>query len=1019
MKQMKGFKSIISAIMVLFILVSVVATEVNAENFLDVSDADSDKIGNPVNTLEGVSPVYLGENFVAWIRQAATGNYITDVGGNLYASSAKFDGTQMWHFIYNADDGSYSIHNELKMQYIDVPFGEYKDNAGIWLCDYNGLDPQRFYIYFTRGYFFFKTVGSDRVFDVNSFNFNRLELCGNDTGTTELSFNSRAFDILKFNNDYSYWYHNLGNETPVFIRNSASGLMLTAEGYFVSFKEATYSDNQKWIMSRLMDGSYEIKSVSTGLCLDVLYGEIGAGTTVNLFDRNGFRAQNFYVLPNEQSYGSYYIKPCYTNTVCHMDSATLGLTLQDLNKSDWNSINAQSFEIITEGIVNNQYKPAYIGNSFYAYLTGNVSNNTLTDMGNGEVLAQQTTKEDNQLFFFEYDANTLSYKITGDSGKCLDVSGGMYSDASLLSMSSPDGRLSQKFRVYEIDGWYYISPYTTNRLVDVSSINGETVQLYGTDLLPYRAFSINKVEAVTKELILNNDSDMKITDGFLFEVKANQTETETLSQFKNNNLEIRTSDGRLAGGNEKVGTGYKVNLLSNGKVVDTATIITFGDLTGEGIVDATDYLRIKSVFLATLKLDSASILAADIDGSGKIDTTDYLRVKGYFLKTFDMFADNSDGLSFETMEVVASTPATLCPIFEGKPQHVDYAFDSADVIYDKSKNEFTILKGGLTVEVTAKTAYQKVKFKIKSVESPEKVTVSDVNAFIGYPESDFYPHISNPYFQGKFTYSYDESALEINAETNTVKALKEGTYTVTGTYKNFTFTFNVVCHVVNIFDGKYNADEFTETATKNAERWESSAVDGSTTLFIGDSYFDDPFWSAFYNDDYFGTYDALRLGICSTTTYHWERYLIDGWLKNTTISPKNIVMHIGTNNVLDHIEGPNASQVIVSLQRWFTVLHARFPDAKIYWFEITQRYPANDRIVLWDDATKIINAEMKKWCEERDYITFIDTFGNVVPPKDYFITFFDYFDDTHLNDTGYRFLVDALMKTDIQISKKK
>ncbi len=57
-----------------------------------------------------------------------------------------------------------------------------------------------------------------------------------------------------------------------------------------------------------------------------------------------------------------------------------------------------------------------------------------------------------------------------------------------------------------------------------------------------------------------------------------------------------------------------------------------GDVDGNLLVDATDYLRIKSAFLALYTLSDAEWNAADMDKNGVIDATDYLRIKSIFLK---------------------------------------------------------------------------------------------------------------------------------------------------------------------------------------------------------------------------------------------------------------------------------------------------------------------------------------------------------------------------------------------------
>ncbi len=598
----------------------------------------------PGNKLNNVAPLYLGENFDGFIKHSATGNLITDNDTNLISAAPEYTEKQRWHFVYNSDDGSYSILNDAKGKYIDVPYGDYSDNTALWLCDYNGLHPQRFWIYYINASFYFRTTGSTKVFDLNAYT-NQLELCGEDIGTTEAASAARAFEILKINNDYSKWYFNLGEENSVYIRNTASGKMMTASDMSVIFTDATFNEDQRWIMARRADGSYEFKSVSTGLYLDVANGGLAEGTAVDLYYWNGLRPQGFYVLPNESYPGNYYIKPCYSHTVCDMNANNLDLNLATLNTSSQTSLNAQTFEIVFDGIIHNTVAPEYLGDSFYGYLTGKASGKTLTDNNGASLTASNTTYAENQKFLFEYDSNTLTYKITGASGKCIDVTYTYYGDGSAIGLYDDNGWVAQKFRFYEIDGYYYISPFYTNKLVDISSYDSSTVQLYGFELADYRAFTLKIAEeaetpVVTDDevLVLKSDSALVKDGKMLKKVVSGAVASGVLSQFENASISVSDNNGSVVDSSASVGTGCTVNLYSNGVIVDSAVIIVNGDVTGDGIVDSTDYLRIKSAFLGIFEFDDASYIAANVDGSEVIDSTDYLRVKAHFLGTYNLYA---------------------------------------------------------------------------------------------------------------------------------------------------------------------------------------------------------------------------------------------------------------------------------------------------------------------------------------------------------------------------------------------
>ncbi|MBQ7171719.1 MAG: hypothetical protein IJR89_05530 [Clostridia bacterium] len=295
------------------------------------------------------------------------------------------------------------------------------------------------------------------------------------------------------------------------------------------------------------------------------------------------------------------------------------------------------------------------------------------------------------------------------------------------------------------------------------------------------------------------------------------------------------------------------------------------------------------------------------------------------------------------------------------------------------------------------------------VEKSVLFTVSDVTAWVGYPAFDFYPVFADGKEKEPLSFEYDRSALQIDAAENTVKALKEGTYEVRAYSEHSApISFTVYAKTVDktAKDGKGNskwsASSYSSRASSRANAWKQNGNDGVTTVFIGDSFFDDSFWTNFYASDYYGGFDALRLGISATTTYDWETWA-KGWL--AAAKPRNIVMHLGTNNVYD--DGDDGETAADGLKRLFTLIHNSLPDAKIYWFSISQRsYDAARQ-----QTVRQVNAEMKNWCAQRDYITYIHTADTLTASM--------LKDGTHPKPECYTVFRDALAGTDIEIAKKE
>ena len=122
----------------------------------------------------------------------------------------------------------------------------------------------------------------------------------------------------------------------------------------------------------------------------------------------------------------------------------------------------------------------------------------------------------------------------------------------------------------------------------------------------------------------NNEEGMYVTHIYAVDKGGNQT------QLVLDNVEVKGTATRITP------TGATVCLEADRN--QRALIVMKGDVNGDGIIDSTDYVRIKSHFLERTALTGAYLIAADCDDSGTITATDYLRLKSYFLKEFDLFA---------------------------------------------------------------------------------------------------------------------------------------------------------------------------------------------------------------------------------------------------------------------------------------------------------------------------------------------------------------------------------------------
>lgn len=266
------------------------------------------------------------------------------------------------------------------------------------------------------------------------------------------------------------------------------------------------------------------------------------------------------------------------------------------------------------------------------------------------------------------------------------------------------------------------------------------------------------------------------------------------------------------------------------------------------------------------------------------------------------------------------------------------------------------------------------------------LSIADTYAWIGYPPSEFNPVFGNPESAEPLSYEYDESKISVSAVNHTATAYQTGEVEVRAYSEHYETTFTVICEEVDTGDSAfYPRDEWTARAQGYRADWRD-ANNGKTTVFIGDSFFDSGyFWTDFYSD--YNGKDALCWGIGSTTTYTWETLIMEHM---SDISPKNIVMHCGTNSVYDILR--DADQVTSSLERLFTIIHDRMPRTQLWYFTITHRIytGAAERRPIVDQ----INARIIEWAKGKSWLTVLDSCSqmkfDMIKP-----------DGIHPNENGY------------------
>lgn len=106
------------------------------------------------------------------------------------------------------------------------------------------------------------------------------------------------------------------------------------------------------------------------------------------------------------------------------------------------------------------------------------------------------------------------------------------------------------------------------------------------------------------------------------EVAALAAEIENEIRNSTYKIVLTDRDSKPVKGSGFAATGYAVQLLCNDEVIDSATIIIFGDLSGDGIIDSLDELMIDRHLQGVESLDGVALQAADMNNDGYINLLD-------------------------------------------------------------------------------------------------------------------------------------------------------------------------------------------------------------------------------------------------------------------------------------------------------------------------------------------------------------------------------------------------------------
>ena len=176
-----------------------------------------------------------------------------------------------------------------------------------------------------------------------------------------------------------------------------------------------------------------------------------------------------------------------------------------------------------------------------------------------------------------------------------------------------------------------LSSNETKVTLEVTAENGN-VRKYNLTIYKNQSnnneISIIHPAVAVSEII--NASGIKSDGTYLSGININTTGEDIKNKLLSidNSIEVNIKDGNLV-------TGDKV-IIKSGNEEKEYYIVIYGDINGDGLIKASDYVLIKNYIMGSKSLDGASLKAADVNKDGNIKASDYVLIKNYIMGSYSI-----------------------------------------------------------------------------------------------------------------------------------------------------------------------------------------------------------------------------------------------------------------------------------------------------------------------------------------------------------------------------------------------
>ena len=213
-----------------------------------------------------------------------------------------------------------------------------------------------------------------------------------------------------------------------------------------------------------------------------------------------------------------------------------------------------------------------------------------------------------------------------------------YVDGNVTSVSISANPVKYTSSVSGTGNISLTSPKTT-RTISVKAENGQvrnyTINIIKNDNTTTPAPSNNNttqqnntpsIVSILNRAGIKNGSNY-IT-GLGLNVSSNAIANKIKGAYASSSVTIKNSNGSNNSGSLKTGDIINIKVGNESK---NYTAVIYGDVSGDGKINAVDYVKIKNFIMGRVSINNSYREAADANKDGKVNAVDYVKIKNYIM----------------------------------------------------------------------------------------------------------------------------------------------------------------------------------------------------------------------------------------------------------------------------------------------------------------------------------------------------------------------------------------------------